>query len=71
MSPLPRWEITRKAETSRGVYWGVGPTVTVLDAPGYPTPTRFVCLTDRANSCDHITALRRHLRVDASDEVAA
>lgn len=52
------YEIEKKAETSRSVYWGCGPAVTVLETPRFEDRRRFLCMTDILNDCKHVEAVK-------------
>lgn len=68
---MPRqWEVHRKAENSRAVYWGCGPTITVLEQPGYSDRRRLWCMTDHTFDCEHVRAVRRALGLDGTSECA-
>jgi len=59
------FEIQKKAETSRSNYWGVGPTVTVLETPRFDDRRRFLCMTDLLNDCKHVQAVKCFLSNDS------
>lgn len=58
---MKTFDIELKAQNTRGLYWAVGPTVTVLEQPGWDDKRRFLCLTDILNDCKHVEAVKDFL----------
>lgn len=54
----PAYDVERKYDNSKGIYYGVGPKVHVLEMPRYSDFRRYLCLTDLLNDCQHVDAVK-------------
>lgn len=52
------YDVERKYDNSRGIYYGVGPNVHVIEMPRYTDVRRFLCFTDLVNDCKHVDAVK-------------